>query len=202
MRLLFFVYIWYLYRYEHMNPLFITLYEDVTPEKAHRFIHFVNQMIMQYQPSELYFLIASNGGDVDAGFVMYNYLISLHSTVTITMHNIGKIDSIANVIFCAGNVRYAAPSTSFLFHGVGMNFANGAYTRTMIKESLSIIEIMETRISETMCRHSKLSEAELTALFDQGQSRDVIFALEKGLIDDIKVPVVPAGSNHITLNLS
>jgi len=116
----------------------------------------------------------------------------------ITMHNTGTIDSIANVIFAGGQKRYAAPNASFLFHGVSMNFGGGQ-NRTALKEALSRLEGMENRIAQTVSKHSKLTENELTSLFQQGEGKDVNFALDKEIIQEIKVPSVPHGSIHLAM---
>jgi ATP-dependent protease ClpP protease subunit len=114
------------------------------------------------------------------------------------MHNNGTIDSIANVIFAGGQNRYASPNASFLFHGVSMNF-NGGQNRTALKEALSRLDGMENRIAQTVSKHSKLTEAELTSLFQQGEGKDVNFALSKEIIQEIKVPSVPSGSIHLAM---
>jgi ATP-dependent protease ClpP protease subunit len=183
-----------------MDPktIYINFFDGIDPVKANKFIKFTTDVINQHNPTELYFLISSNGGDVDSGFVLYNFLISLQNSLTITMHNTGSIDSIANVIFVSGQNRYAAPNASFLFHGVSMNF-NGPQNRTTLKESLSRLEGMENRIGQTVSKHTKLSEAELTSLFQQGEGKDVNFALSKEIIQEIKIPAIPQGSIHLAM---
>lgn len=180
------------------KTIYINFFDGIDPTKVNKFIQFTTDVIRQHDPQELYFFIASNGGDVDSGFVLYNFLISLQSKITITMHNTGTIDSIANVIFAAGQKRYAAPNASFLFHGVSMNMQGGV-SRTILKESLSRLEGMENRIAHTVSKHSKLTEVELTALFQQGEGKDVNFALVKEIIQEIKVPSVPHGSIHLAM---
>jgi ATP-dependent protease ClpP protease subunit len=180
------------------KTIYINFFDGIDPTKVNKFIQFTTDVIRQHDPKELYFFIASNGGDVDSGFVLYNFLISLQSKITITMHNTGTIDSIANVIFAAGQKRYAAPNASFLFHGVSMNMQGGV-SRTILKESLSRLEGMENRIAHTVSKHSKLTETELTALFQQGEGKDVNFALGKEIIQEIKVPSVPHGSIHLAM---
>lgn len=180
------------------KTIYINFFDGIDPTKVNKFIQFTTDVIRQHDPQELYFFIASNGGDVDSGFVLYNFLISLQSKITITMHNTGTIDSIANVIFAAGQKRYAAPNASFLFHGVSMNMQGGV-SRTILKESLSRLEGMENRIAHTVSKHSKLTEVELTALFQQGEGKDVNFALDKKIIQEIKVPSVPHGSIHLAM---
>ncbi len=186
-----------------MEPktVYINYFDAIDPLKVNKFIQFCSDAIQNYQPSELYLFISSGGGDVDSGFVLYNYLTALSGKIRITVHNTGNIDSIANVIFMAGQNRYAAPNASFLFHGVAMN-CNGAFTRTMLTETLSRCIGMENRISQTISSKSKLTDAEIEILFRQGEGKDVHFALEKEIIHEIKVPSVPAGAIHLAMHFS
>lgn len=181
------------------KTIYINFFDGIDPTKVNKFIQFTTDVIIQHDPKELYFFIASNGGDVDSGFVLYNFLISLQSKITITMHNTGTIDSIANVIFAGGQNKFAAPNTSFLYHGVSMNF-NTPQNRTALKESLSRLEGMENRIAQTVSKHSKLTADELTELFKQGEGKDVNFALDKEINQEIKVPSVPHDSVHLAMN--
>jgi ATP-dependent protease ClpP protease subunit len=184
------------------NPqktIYINFLDGIDPIKVNKFISFTVDAIKQHDPTEIYYLISSNGGDVDSGFALYNFMVSLQGKITVSMHNIGSIDSIANVIFMGGQKRYAAPNASFLFHGVSMNF-NAPQNRTQIKESLSRIVGMENRIGTTISQNSKLTEPELEILFRQGEGKDINFALDKGIIHEIKVPSVPLGSIHLAMN--
>ena len=180
------------------KTIYINFFDVIDLTKVNKFIQFCTDAIKQHDPTEVYFFIASNGGDVDSGFVLYNYLISLQGKLTVVTHNTGSIDSIANVIFMGGQKRYAAPNASFLFHGVSMNF-NGPQSKTAIKESLSRLDGMENRIAETVSKNSKLTEAELKILFQQGEGKDVNFALDKGIINEVKIPSVPHGSIHLAM---
>jgi len=178
--------------------IYINFFEGINPTTVNKFIKFTVDAINQHNPTEIYFFISSNGGAVDSGFVLYNFIISLHGKIKVTMHNTGTIDSIANVIFQSGQNKYASPNASFLFHGVSMNF-NGGQNRNALKEALSRLEGMENRIAQTVSKHSKLTENELTALFKQGEGKDVNFALDKEIIQEIKVPSVPHGSVHLVM---
>ena len=180
------------------KTIYINFFDGINPTTVNKFIKFTVDAIQQHSPTEIYYFISSNGGDVDSGFVLYNFLISLHGKIKVTMHNTGTIDSIANVIFAGGQNKFAAPNTSFLYHGVSMNF-NTPQNRTALKESLSRLEGMENRIAQTVSKHSKLTESELTELFKQGEGKDVQFALDKEIIQEIKVPSVPHGSVHLAM---
>ncbi|MEE8514626.1 MAG: hypothetical protein V3S73_07920, partial [Gammaproteobacteria bacterium] len=112
----------------------------------------------------------------------------------------GTIDSIANVIFLAGQKRYAAPNASFLYHGIVMNFNAGGYGRTFLKENLSRLDGMETRMAETISKKSKLTKEELKEFFQQGEGKDVEFALSKEVIHEIKIPSIPQGAIHLAMS--
>jgi ATP-dependent protease ClpP protease subunit len=180
------------------KTIYINFFDIIDQIKVNKFIQFCSDAIMQHNPTELYFFIASNGGDVDSGFVLYNYLISLQGKLNVVMHNTGTIDSIANVIFMGGQTRYAAPNASFLFHGVSMNFT-GPQNMTSIKESLSRLVGMEHRIAVTVSENSKLTETELESLFQQGEGKDVNFALDKGIINAVKIPSLPQDAIHLAM---
>lgn len=182
------------------KTVYINFFDGIDPVKVNKFIHFTVDAINQHDPTEIYYFISSNGGDVDSGFTLYNFLVSLQSKITISMHNIGTIDSIANVIFMGGQKRYAAPNASFLYHGIVMNFNAGGYGRTILKENLSRLDGMETRMADTISKNSKLTTAELKDFFQQGEGKDVNFALSKEVIHEIKIPAVPQGVVHLAMS--
>ncbi len=180
------------------KTIYINFFDAINQSTVNKFIKFTTDAIQQHNPTEIYYFISSNGGDVDSGFVLYNFLIALQGKIKITMHNTGTIDSIANVIFAGGQDKFAAPNAAFLYHGVSMNFTT-PQNRTALKESLSRLEGMENRIAQTLSKHSNLTEIELTELFRQGEGKDVNFALDKEIIQEIKVPSVPAGAAHLVM---
>jgi len=181
------------------KTIYINFFDGINPTTVNKFIKFTVDAIQQHSPTEINYFISSNGGDVDSGFTLYNFLVSLHGKMKITMHNTGTIDSIANVIFLAGQKRYAAPNASFLFHGIVMNFNAGGIGRTLLKENLSRLDGMETRMADTISKNTKLTTEELKMFFQQGEGKDVQFALEKGVIHEIKIPTVPQGSVHLAM---
>jgi ATP-dependent protease ClpP protease subunit len=182
------------------KTIYINFFDGINLTTVNKFIKFTVDAIQQHTPTEIVYFISSNGGDVDSGFTLYNFLVSLHGKIKITMHNIGTIDSIANVIFLAGQKRYAAPNASFLFHGIVMNFNAGGIGRTLLKENLSRLDGMETRMADTISKNTKLTTEELKNFFQQGEGKDVQFALDKEVIHEIKVPSVPHGSFHFAMS--
>jgi ATP-dependent Clp protease protease subunit len=108
------------------------------------------------------------------------------------MHNIGSVDSIATIIFLAGEERRANPNSSFLFHGIVTNFAaQTAMTMFQLKERLGSLEVDQNKISNTITEITKITKVELDELFLQGEVKSPQFALEKGFIHEIKEMKLP-----------
>lgn len=111
------------------------------------------------------------------------------------MHNVGSIDSIANAIFLAGEVRYATPISAFLLHGICWNFGQGAsLTYSQMQETISRFNSAEQLSAKIIGERSNLTEQEVRELFRQGQSKDPQFALDKGFIHEIREVTIPEGA--------
>lgn len=151
------------------------------------------------QPTTLYFLISSNGGDVDSGIALYNFLKAL--PFKIIMHNIGSIDSIANVIFLAGDERYASKHTSFLFHGVALNLTQPvSFGLNQLNEITNRLAISQEKIAGIVCQNTSITKKQIAKLFKEGKTEGTSFALSKGIINAEKPAVVPTGAPFVSLN--
>lgn len=64
--------------------------------------------------------ISSPGGNIYWGVTAYNFLRGLG--IQITTHNLGQVDSVAGVIYCAGDRRLCVPDARFVIHGVSLLF--------------------------------------------------------------------------------
>jgi len=180
---------------------YINYFDVIDPIRVKVLMAMVTEIVNKEKPDVLYFLFASNGGNVDSGIVLYNFLKSL--PVKVVMHNTGVIDSIANVIFMAGSERYAAKHSSFLFHGIGAGFApNVRLTVKQVRERVSGLESDENKIAGILCENSKLTREQVTKYFDSGEAVSVDFAKTHGVIHEIKDPSVPKGAPLMTVNIN
>ncbi len=178
---------------------YIYYFDGIDEPKVNHVMTICTDIIAQESPDELYFLISSKGGDVKAGITLYNFLKSIPPKIT--MHNIGAIDSIATVIFAAGDKRYAAPNTTFHFHGVQVNVtAPAQFGISQINEIRSSIIQNHNQIAEIVCADTGLEKEEIKELFRQGESKSTDFALEKRIISRVFVPSVPLAGPVITIN--
>ncbi|MFH1792609.1 MAG: ATP-dependent Clp protease proteolytic subunit [Patescibacteria group bacterium] len=182
-----------------VDTFYVTYVDIVDVQRVKFIMNACTNILNQVKPKTIYFLISSNGGDVDSGIALYNYLKAL--PIKIVMHNIGSIDSIANVIFVAGEERYASPHTSFLFHGVNVEIKQPiALALGQLNEITNRIETSHSKIAGIVCQNTKLKKAEIEKLFLEGKTEGIKFALDKGIINAEKSAKIPLGAPSLSIN--
>lgn len=86
-------------------------------EKGVELIDIVSQVKQQPEATSFDVIINSEGGMVDVGFDIYNYIKSINdSGKPVTMIGTEMVASAATVIFMAGSVRILKPNTMFMIH--------------------------------------------------------------------------------------
>lgn len=150
--------------------------------------------------NEIYILFSSGGGRVNDGVTLYNYIKALPAKVI--MHNIGVVDSIANVVFLAGDERFAVPNSSFLFHGVGFDITQPTrFEEKQIKERLLALQRDTELLANIISERTKLSLEEVKKLFLEAQTKNPQEATQVGIINEIREVKLPKGANIISLLL-
>lgn len=181
------------------GTFYVNYVDRIDLERVKFIMNVCAQIMEQRKPDTLYFLLSSNGGDVDAGIALYNFLKSL--PVKLVMHNIGSIDSIANVIFVAGAERYASKHTSFLFHGVNIEIKQPvSLGLSQLREVTDRIEKSHEKIAGIVCQNTSLTKKEIEELFLQGRTEGIKFALDKGIISAEKNIEIPVGAPFVSIN--
>jgi ATP-dependent protease ClpP protease subunit len=148
---------------------------------------------------EVYLALSTPGGDVMPGITLYNLLRGF--PFKLTTHNVGNVDSIGNAVFLAGETRYAAPHSTFMFHGVGFNMQN----QTVRLEEKNIREMMDGilsnqgRIGTIIKERTKIPEAVIPDLFREAQTKDATFAVGNGIVHEIRDVQIPAGCPVVSL---
>jgi ATP-dependent protease ClpP protease subunit len=176
---------------------YINYYDGITESKVRGLMALCSEIMGKVIPVPE--TLSSPGGNVAAGITLYNFLRAL--PVEVVMHNVGSVDSIATVIFLAANRRFACQHSRFLFHGISTQLPQGAsVSPTQVRELLSGQEQDEGRIKELLVERSQLTESEIVTLFRQGETKNPTFALEKGVIHDIRDLAIPKGAKIITAN--
>lgn len=148
---------------------------------------------------DVYLLLNSGGGNVHAGIHCYNVLMALPTTLIV--HNLGHVDSVANVLFLAGSRRLATESSVFLFHGVSFTFANSiTLNASGFREHLDAVPADNNRISGIIERHTELTLSEAGKLFLAQRVYDANWARENGFVHEILDLELPANSVIHSLN--
>lgn len=181
------------------NPLYLTFTGPINDQNVAQLIQQIDPLLGPDKVDHLYLAISTPGGGVNAGITLYNYLCSL--PIKVTTHNIGQVDSIGNVIFLAGTERYAAPATSFLFHGVSFSVGGAAaFSRTQVEEFLSQVKQDEARIKTVIREKTKLDGRKLNGFFRSGRSLSPDEAHRFGIIHAIKAVAIPDNAQRAAIN--
>lgn len=140
----------------------------------------------------VYLLLSTPGGMVMNGMNLYHVLRGM--PFKLITHNVGNVDSIGNMVFLAGKERYATETATFMFHGVGFNVDQGQrFEEKSLRERLDGILNDQRRIGMVISANTKLTEDEVAGLFLQAQTKDAQFAVEKGIINEIREVSIPSG---------
>jgi ATP-dependent protease ClpP protease subunit len=147
-------------------------------------------------PDRLIVAMNSPGGNVVSGIAIYNTMRAM--PYPIVTHNIGNVDSIANVIFLGGSERHASPASTFMFHGVGFNGnANERLEENTLKAKLDTILADHKRISAILSDRTggSLKVRQGMNLFKEHRTRDAQWAVSKGIASSVRDFTLPAGAN-------
>jgi ATP-dependent Clp protease protease subunit len=165
----------------------------ITPDAANRLTQYLTHLIAA-PPDRLIVAINSPGGNVVAGIAIHNTLMAMPYPVV--THNVGNVDSIANVIFLAGRERLACAPSTFMFHGVGFDGnANERLEENNIKAKLDTILADHRRISGIFAARTegKITIPAGMKLFKEQRTRSAEWAVEKGFATRIADLSLPAG---------
>jgi ATP-dependent Clp protease, protease subunit len=138
--------------------------------------------------------ISSPGGNVVNGITIYDAILSVNYEVT--THNIGNVDSIANIVFLGGVTRISNANSTFMFHSVSFDGnPNERLEEKNLLEKLDIIKSEHNRISSIIAARSGLSPRTCINLFKKQATRDAQWAVKSGIANSIGEFKIPAHGN-------
>ena len=174
-----------------MSESYALLTAEINPNVANNFIAFLTN---QAQAGITKLTLAMNcpGGNTVAGIAIHNAMLAM--PYDITTHNIGNVDSIATVIFLAGEERYACATSTFMFHGVGFpGKENERLEEKNLRAKLDTVISDHKRIAHLMESRTALSTKQGMSLLKEQRTQDSAWAKSNGLVTDIRDFVFPAG---------
>ena len=87
-----------------------------------------------------------------------------------------------------------------MFHGVGFDIDGKVrFEQKNLQESLDALLRDQERIGNILRERSQLNAGEIADLFREARTKDATFALEKGLIGDIRDVNIPPGAPILSL---
>jgi ATP-dependent Clp protease, protease subunit len=138
--------------------------------------------------------MSSSGGAPDQALYVYEILKSL--PVTIYTHAIGPVQSAAVTLFLSGSRRYASPGANFLFHDTVFNTVATLRYEDMVGHAKSI-EFNDKWLHKLISHELRRPAKEVAKWFLGQELRDTQFALEKGLIEEVRPLVVPPDAEFV-----
>lgn len=176
-----------------LRTAYVSFSAEITPTTTEGLLRACTELVQQgFQV--VYLLLSTPGGSVMHGVNIYNVLRAF--PFKLITHNVGAVNSIGNVIFLAGEERYACPNSNFMFHGVGFDAAAGMrLEEKFLRERLDGINADQAQIASIIEQRATFANtAEVKELFLEAQTKDPTYALAKGIIHDIRDVQIPAGA--------
>ena len=172
--------------------LYVIFTADVTPTTVERLSAVMAQAV-EKRVAAVYLAISTPGGQVQAGIALYNTLRAM--PFALTVHNIGSVNSMGNVIFLAGTTRYAAAHSTFMFHGVGFDVKSPIrIDEKFVRERLDSLLADQSQMGKIITERSKIAEDDVAELFRTQRTVDALWAKDNGVIEDIRNLNIPFGS--------
>lgn len=181
----------------NLPMLYVIFSADINPSTAESLTSVMSEAANQ-KTKQVYLALSTPGGQVMGGMNLYNILRGM--PFDLTVHNVGSVDSIGNAVFLAGKTRYAVSNSTFMFHGVGFETPGKVrFEEQSVRNHLESILADQKRIGEVISDRSKLKSNEVAELFLGQQTKDASWAVEKGIIHEIRDFQIPPGNPVISL---
>jgi ATP-dependent Clp protease, protease subunit len=178
-------------------PVFVTFTLLINPQSAQVILGACAELVNK-KVETVYLILSTPGGQVVDGITLYNALRAM--PFKLITHNIGNVDSISNIVFLAGEERYASPTATFMFHGVGFDIvAPFRLEEKVLTERLTTIRTEHKRIGDIIVSRTKLPLGEIERMFVEQATKDANFAKANGLVHDIVELKIPAGATVYNL---
>lgn len=176
-----------------LRTAYVSFSAEITPVTTEGLLRACSELSQQGF-EVVYLLLSTPGGSVMHGINLYNVLRAF--PFKLITHNVGAVNSIGNVIFLAGEERYACPNSNFMFHGVGFDAPAGIrFEEKFLRERLDGINADQTQIASIIEQRATFANAaEVKELFLEAQTKDPTYALAKGIVHDIRDVQIPPGA--------
>jgi ATP-dependent protease ClpP protease subunit len=182
------------------QPTVIEFMAPVVDVTINALLGAIHQKIQQGQKA-FTLLISTPGGSVFHGLTAYNLLKGM--PIELTTHNVGSVDSIGVVLYCAGQHRYCVPQARFLLHGVSANFPQAAsLEEKQLEERLKGLRSDIENISRVVAENTgKPVKSVMKAMIDR-TTLNPEQGVSWGLVQEIRQTLYASGSDVVQIHFS
>jgi len=182
---------------EKQRPIVIRFFAPISEPTTNLLMEVVDSNIAKGN-NNFVLLISSLGGTVFHGLSAYNYLKGVPATFV--THNFGSVDSVAAVLYCAGDRRLSVPQARFLLHGVSLGFGQQErLEEKQIEERLKGIRIDEENIAKVIAATIGKQMSDVVNAMHERTALNPDDAKKWGLVHEIKSDLFDAGSKVISI---
>jgi len=148
--------------------------------------------------SLVHIMISTPGGSVKDGIDIYNYISAL--PMPVHTYNIGQVDSIGIMIFCAGERRFSVPHARFLLHPISMNvLINHRFDEHLLNEHLNSLRVDQSNIAKVVAHTSGKTEKAILEKIHKRVTLSPEEAKAENLLHEIKSRIIPEGAQIISI---
>lgn len=180
------------------DTVYVSFNHDINPISADALIQCMNGLARQ-GVAKVCLMLSTGGGSVPQGMTIYNALSAL--PIELTTYNMGNVNSIGNVIFLAGRNRYASSSSSFMFHGIGVEIRSPTRMEERdLLEKLEAVRFHQKLVGSVISARTRISEREAHKLFLRSAYMSAAEARRRGILHQVKAITVPPRAKliHVT----
>lgn len=179
-----------------LKPYVLSFNADVNQLTAQALLGAVGRQLSQGF-NDLHLVLSTHGGRVSEGLYIYHVLRAL--PISITTYNASVVNSIGNVIFLAGSKRYAARSSSFMFHGVCLNIEKERVEERQLNEKLASLQNDRNRIADIVVQRTTMTKEQVHKLFLDTAFVAAKDAKSRGIVDEVRDIEFPQGVPFLQL---
>ena len=177
--------------------LYVIFTAEINPTTVERLTGVMVQAAKR-NVEEVYLAMSTPGGQIQSGITLYNTLLAM--PFPLKVHNVGNVDSIGNVVFLAGQSRYATSTATFMFHGVGFDVKGPLrLEEQFLRDHLDSLLSDQLRMGKIIASRSSLKDDEIAKLFRTQRTVDSTWAKDNGMIEDVRDFSIPPGSPIVSL---
>jgi len=138
----------------------------------------------EFKPKPLYLHIYSPGGDVHAGFSLFDYILEYREYIPIFTVVEGLAASAATIISIAGTKRFITPSSYMLIHQLS-TFMSGNFEQ--LKDQFENSNKVMDKILEIYGIYTKITKKKIPKILKHDLIWDANECKKNGLVDEIKL---------------